>query len=281
MSKKEDHKRDLSKLLAVFLENGDDEKIERYLAANSNLPGQRANLELAEAFAEAAEDYSKEDPEKIWNLCSRLTEIASDEAPANSPREFLPFCGAYSVGAIGSVHPRFFKKSLSRLRKIADDPRWRMREAVAKGVQKLLGRENEKTLKELEAWIEDNEWLAMRAVAAGVAEPVLLKSNRTAKKALTLHKEIFEKILATKERKSLEFKTLKKGLGYTLSVVVHAIPREGFRYMRQLADSRDNDILTITRENLRKNRLVKNFPEEVVWIQKLLHAKTMGKEEKS
>jgi len=167
------------------------------------------------------------------------------------------------------------------LRKIADDPRWRLREAIAKGVQKVLGRENEKTSKELECWIEDNEWVAMRAVAAGVAEPALLKSNRTAKKALTLHKEIFDKILATKERKSLEFKRLKKALGYTLSVVVHAIPREGFRYMRQLADSRDNNILKITRENLRKKRLVKNFPEEVVWIQKLLHAKTMVKEEKS
>lgn len=78
-----------------------------------------------------------------------------------------------------------------------------------------------------------------------------------------MHKEIFSKILAAKERKSDKFKTLKKGLGYTLSVVIREIPKEGFENMRQLIDSKDNDILWIIGENLKKNRLVKNLPSEV------------------
>ena len=73
-----------------------------------------------------------------------------------------------------------------------------------------------------------------------------------------MHKEIFSKILAAKEWKSDKFKTLKKGLGYTLSVVICEIPKEGFENMRQLIDSKDNDILWIIGENLKKNRLVKN-----------------------
>jgi hypothetical protein len=110
----------------------------------------------------------------------------------------------------------------------------------------------------------------MRAAAAGVAEPTLLKNNMTARGALELQKRIFDKILATDERKSNEFKTLRKGLGYTLSVVICAIPKEGFEYMRQLVDLRDKDVLWIIRENLKKNRLIKNFPEQVDSIRKLL-----------
>jgi hypothetical protein len=109
----------------------------------------------------------------------------------------------------------------------------------------------------------------MRAVAAGVAEPALLKDKQTAKLAFELHKKIFVKIVAGRERKS-EIKTLKQGLGYSLSVVVCAIPREGFEYMRQLIDTQDADILWILKENLKKNRLIKNFPKEVASIKKLL-----------
>jgi hypothetical protein len=63
---------------------------------------------------------------------------------------------------------------------------------------------------------------------------------------------------------------LKQGLGYSLSVIVCAVPEEGFEYMRQLAGTQDADILWIVKENLKKNRLLKNFPEEVASTKKLL-----------
>jgi hypothetical protein len=110
----------------------------------------------------------------------------------------------------------------------------------------------------------------MRAVAAGIAEPALLRNKETARLALDLHKKVFAQILATKERKSNEFKILKQGLGYTLSVVICAIPKEGFEYLHYLIDSQDSDILWIVRENLKKNRLIKNFPDKVFSTKKLL-----------
>jgi hypothetical protein len=97
-----------------------------------------------------------------------------------------------------------------------------------------------------------------------------LKDKQTAKSAFELHKKIFAKIVAAQERKSAEFKTLKQGLGYSLSVVTCAIPREGFEYMCQLADMQDADVLWIVKENLKKNRLIKNFPKEVASIKILL-----------
>lgn len=270
MRKRDRCRGDLDRLLDEFLRSGEAGIVAEYLVSNSNLPGPRANLELADAFVEAVQDFSRTDSIRLWNLCFGLTEILPDEAPVNDPKEFLPFCGAYAVGAIGSAHPEFFAESFSRLREVADDPRWRLREAVAKGIQKMIEMEPQRTLTVLEGWIKEDEWLGMRAVAAGVAEPFLLKNSVIAGRALGLHKRIFDRILAAKSRKSPEFRILRKGLGYTLSVVVCAVPKEGFRYMRQLVESKDKDVLWIVRQNLRKNRLMKSFPVEVDSTRKLL-----------
>lgn len=270
MDKKENHKKDLANLFDEFLKNWNEKKIIEYIISNSNLPGPRANLEMAQAFAEVVEEYYAKDPERLWSLSLKLIEVSSDEAPVNDPREFLPFCGARAMGAIGSVSPAFFTKALSLLKELANDPRWRTREAVAIGLQKLLEKHGQRTMKELESWILKDDWLVMRAVAAGVAEPVLLKNEQYAQWALDLHKKIFNQILDTKDRKSEEFKKLKQGVGYTLSVVIHAIPEEGFEYIHQLIDSQDSDILWIVKENLKKKRLTKNFPEEVSSIKKLI-----------
>lgn len=113
----------------------------------------------------------------------------------------------------------------------------------------------------------------MRAVAAGVAEPAILNNHdETARKALELHTKIFSRILSTKDRKSDAFKTMRKGLGYTLSVVVCAVPNEGFALIQQLIGLQDADILWIIKQNLKKNRLTKNFPDYVASINELLSA---------
>lgn len=270
MGKKENHKKDLVGFFDDFLKVGEEGKIVEYLVSNSNLPGRRANLELGEAFAEMVEDYFRKDPERLWDLCLKLIDVSSDVALVNDPREFLPFCGAWAMGSIGSVSSEFFQKALARLKELANDPRWRLREAVAFGIQKLIERESEKTLKEMKRWIIGGNWLEMRAVAAGVAEPSLLRDKQVALEGLELHKKIFDQIIVSKERKSVEFKKLKRALGYSLSVIVCAVSKEGIEYMYQLINSEDADILWIVKENLKKNRLKKNFPEEVVLLKKSL-----------
>jgi hypothetical protein len=269
MSRKESYKEHLNDVMGEALEAGNEENLTEYLTSNSNLPGPRGNLELAEAFADVVKDYAGKEPQKLWNLCLKLTQFSLVEAPVNSPKEFLVFCGARGVGAIGASQETF-QEAMSRLKELASDPRWRTREGVAMAVQNMIGKQPQKTLREIEGWVENNNWLAMRAVVAGVAEPALLKDKQTAISAFELHKKIFAKIIAAQERKSAEFKTLKQGLGYSLSVVTRAIPREGFEYMRQLIEEQDADVLWIVKENLKKNRLIKNFPEEVASIKKLL-----------
>src|SRR4030042_523256 len=269
MSRKEGYKEHLTDLIDEALKTDNEENLRKFLSSNSSLPGPRGNLELAEAFADIVKDYAEKEPEKLWNLCLKLTQFSLIEAPVNNPKEFLVFCGARGIGALGSSQ-RFFQKAMSRLKELANDPRWRTREGVAMALQSMIETQPQKTLNEIAEWIESDSWLAVRAVAAGVAEPALLKDEQTAKSAFELHKQIFAKIAAARERKSSEFKTLKQGLGYSLSVVICAVSREGFEYMRQLAEQGDADILWIVKENLKKNRLLKNFPEEVASMKKLL-----------
>jgi hypothetical protein len=85
-----------------------------------------------------------------------------------------------------------------------------------------------------------------------------------------LHEKIFSHILVNRERKTGEFKILRQALGYSLSVVVCAIPKEGFEYIQRIAGSHDVDVLWVTRENLKKNRLVRNFPDEVAAAREIL-----------
>ena len=269
MSRKENYRKHFAYYFDEFFKSNDEEKLREYLLSNSNLPGPRGNLELAYAFAETVENYATTEPERMWSLCQELISVSS-EAPTNDPREFLAFCGTLATGSIGSISSVFFQKALSRLQEFARDPRWRTREAVAMGLQRLLAKQSQKSLNALEEWIRNDNWLVMRAIAAGVAEPALLGDEQTARQALELHKKIFAHILSARQRKSEEFKTLRQGLGYTLSVVTVAIPKEGFEYVRLLVNSRDTDVLWIIKENLKKNRLTKNFPNEVAQINKLL-----------
>jgi hypothetical protein len=270
MSKKENYKKCLICLFNDFLKTDNEVSVTDYLASNSHLPGPRGNLELAYAFVEVARDFSTKDPYKMWELASRLISVSASETPVNNPREFLPFCGAVAIGVVGSVNRVFRRKAFGLLKILAGDSRWRTKEGVAMGVQKLVARQSQNALKELDRWIAENDWLAMRAVAAGIAEPALLRDEQTAKDALELHRRIFAQIFAAGERKTAEFRTLRQTLGYSLSVVTCASPKEGFAYMQRLVGSYDADVLWVIKENLKKNRLIRNFPNEVAATKKLL-----------
>lgn len=263
MSKKERHKEELSPILKKLSKAEGREELFAYITGNSNLPGPRANLELAGAFADLVEKHATEDSGKIWGLLNTMMVFLPEEAPVNDPKEFLPFCGVVGMAALSSACPQFLNATLGKLKAMAEDKRWRIREAVAQSIQKLLARIRPKTLKTIQSWVGTDNWLIMRAVTAGVAEPYLLKQPQIAKASYELHQKILSAILAHEERNTDAFRVLRKTLGYSLSIIVGSEPMQGFSYLHELAKSRDSDIRWILNENLKKNRLIKNFPDEV------------------
>ncbi len=267
---KDQHRQDLTKLFDALVHSGDATALHRYIVSNSNLPSPRANLELAAAFSELAREVSEGAGDAVWELATSMAAVAADEAPVDAPEEFVPFCGALAVGAIASTSPRLHHQALAMLKALARDPRWRMREAVAMGLQQLLDSRPQQTIEQLTSWVEGGDFLEMRAAAAAVADPAALTHAETALSALELHRAIVQRLLESSERKSDAFRVLRKALGYTLSVVVQAVPEPGFEFMVGLIETRDPDLAWIVKQNLQKNRLVKNCPNQVEAAKRLL-----------
>jgi hypothetical protein len=107
-----------------------------YLRRNSGLPGPRANLELAQAAAESAS------PARIRRWCAISPEHGSDD-------EYLAFCGVIGLGILAA---RGSKPALGRLGLFASDPRWRIREAVALGLQLVGDRDWDQLLRTARSW---------------------------------------------------------------------------------------------------------------------------------
>ena len=268
MTKVEEYREALARLLDAYLAMAQEKPLVDYLTANSNLPGPRGNLELAQAFADAVGERAERSGNALWDLCLRFAQISAEQAPVNAATEFLPFCGARGLAALGAALPALFESALERLHVQSRDARWRTREGVAMGLQDLMASNAAAALRALGTWIQPADWLAMRAAAAGVAEPRLLHAAAVAAAALELHRRIIAAVLAASDRKSAEFKALRQGLGYSLSVVVVAAPQQGFAYLAELAASPDEDAQWILRENLKKNRLAKPYSRQVLALQR-------------
>jgi hypothetical protein len=269
MTPRDTYIREVARLLTSLLASGNTADLLAYLAAESRLPGPRANLELAGAFSETVREFAVADPgdhQALWNLCVELACISPEDAPAGDPHEFIVLCGVRGIGAIGSVSPACAQAAVNHLAEASADPRRGVQEAVAMAVQDLLSRQRDTAVPELEGWVEGGSWLAMRAAVAGIAEPGLLAETDLAETALRLHRKTLIRVYMAKERQSDAFLALRNALGYTLSLVVAALPTIGFEYLRQLATLDDLDIRWIIRENLDKSQLPERYPETVQHI---------------
>ena len=225
--------------------------LDAYLLKESGLPGPRGNIELAQAVADVGDEA----------LFRRLLLNTPDMAPANDPHEFLAFCGAVGLGKLlakGKID------SFKELRSLASDPRWRLREGVAMGLQRGGMKDMKKLLDEMEKWGRGNP-LEQRAAAAALCEPALLKDKADVERVLRILDDITTSIGSIDNRKSEEFIALKKGLAYCWSVAAAAYPEKGKKAMEKWFSSRDKDIVWIMKENLKKNRLERKDP---AWVKK-------------
>lgn len=257
---------EITRQLGLFATRFTDDEFRAYVAANSRLPGPRANLEFADAFARAVRGQEAQ-WRTMWTLCTRWTATPPKDAPTDDPREFVVFCGARGLGALGMASPARATEALVHLRTLARDPRWRVREAVAMAIQDLAADQTKAVLGALRHWVAPGAWLEMRAVAAGLAEPRVLEAPKAPRTALEMHEDIVRYLRKAEDRSTAEFRTLRQCLAYSVSVVVAAAPEEGFRWMMRLAESEDPDVQWIVRENLKKGRLANRHPEWVKRIQ--------------
>jgi hypothetical protein len=105
-----------------------------------------------------------------------------------------------------------------------------------------------------------------------VADPLLLGDVDLAGAALRLHEVVMARFAAAPDRRDPAFRVLRRGLGFSLSVVVASAPAAGFRLLRVLAARGDPDVAWVLRSNLGKARLARRHPAEVAEVRRLLEA---------
>jgi len=257
----------------ILLKNrGQKKTLFDLLEKSSGLPGPRANLELMYSFARSVASMSL--LEWQWEVIVEMASISPSKAPANTPKEYLPVCGIVAMGALlaqGLPRPRK-RAALGAIRKAASDPRWRSREAAAMALQ-LIGEKDPAALRDIVGqWLPGAALLEMRAIAAGLAHPPLLGDADFTLFCLETSRTILKEAARTPaaSRRRDDFRVLRQGLGYALSVFAEKSPREGFRLLEETASSGDADLQWIVRENLKKNRLVGKYPEDVRRVASLL-----------
>lgn len=246
------------------------EALEAFLKNNSGLPGPRANLKLAEQFAEEVMGRIPDEP--AWKLLLEWSRRSEAEAPANDPGEFLPFCAIQAIGACYTALTAERKKeALPVLKEAMSDPRWRVREAVAIALQRI-GEQDFGLLEEwFEDWLEQANALERRAFVATLAHPPLLGNREHALFGLKLAERILQDwAMGLPISEKEEARVLNKGLEYTLSVLVEKEPEEGFAVMRRVAAMNDKQMDRILSANLGKARLSKKYPKEVAEVRLLL-----------
>jgi hypothetical protein len=214
-----------------------------YLRANSGLPGPRANLELVRAFGEEA------------------TPAQVHEA-AGSGDEYLALCGAAGLGRLLAEGGDATADATAALRGLADDDRWRVREGVAMGLQRLGDADLSRMLDLAASWAADPSPLVRRAAVAGVCEPRLLRDPGAAARALDLLDTVTATITPDPAGR-----VLRKALGYCWSVAVAALPGPGFDRLARWAASDDPDVRWVVRENLKKARLTRADAGRVAALQ--------------
>jgi HEAT repeat protein len=214
---------------------------EPFLLEHSGLPGPRGNLELAAAAVEEADEAT----------LRRWAALGPADARFGSAEEFLAFCGVVGLGRLLAAGDR---SALPDLRRLAGDPRWRIREAVAIALQRFGDADFGGLLGEMQHWARGTP-LERRAAVAALCEPRLLAEPKRVRDVLVVLDGVTAELPGIGDRRSDEFRALRKTLGYGWSVALAALPEEGKARFEHLLASDDPDVRWIARENLRKKRL--------------------------
>ncbi len=239
MTKADDYRRALANL--------DD--WEPFLVEESGLPGPRGNIELAQVVADVG----------TRKRFDRFLTWTPERAPIGSREEYLAFCGTVGLGRLAAEGDT---KVLPRLRKLASDPRWRVREGVAMALQRLGAADMRALLVEMRRWAKGNEF-EQRAAAAALCEPVLLKREQDARSVLVILDAITRDLSRSTDRRSEGFRVLRQGLAYCWSVAVAAAPDDGRSRMERWMRRDDPDVRWVMKQNLAKKRIVAAGPD---WV---------------
>lgn len=243
---------------AIFLE-GSPDLLRSYLNENSNLPGPRGNLTLAERLSKLVSRTWKEKREYL---------IEALEQWRASDNEYLLFCYYSTLGHLMAHHPEEDAWAKGALYEGNFSKHWRAREAVTFAVVAMLKTRPRYTLDLLKQWNQNSHIIVLRNILVALADPTSLKSNLEIGEELRdyIHKAInIVKKPSEEEKANESYKLLKKSLGFVLSVAA----MEDSRIVDDMmgwVNLGNRELVSIVKQNAKKNRFKKRYPEKYVYF---------------
>lgn len=143
---------------------------------------------------------------------------------------------------------------IETIRKYASHKSWRIREAVAMGIQEISEENMQATLKNISK-MQVGNFYEKRAIVTGLCEPKLLKDIKVANTVISILKEITETFNHNKLADDEE--SLRKALAYGWSVAIVHAPVIWKKAFEKLLERESKHIKWTIKENLKKNRLIK------------------------
>ena len=136
-----------------------------FLCRVSGLPGVRVNAAIVEAFAVACAARGK----KSDALLRTMAALHPDEAPGGTVLEFLPVCATAAIGARAASDARARDSMLALLHELAEDMRFRVRDAVPEALAAIGARTGDALLADVDGWMDG--FFHAAAVLRALARP--------------------------------------------------------------------------------------------------------------
>jgi hypothetical protein len=120
------------------------------LARRSGLPGRKVNDAALLQFAETCRARGA----AVDRLIVAMATLDADSAPGATALEFIPVCGVTAVGARAAADAAAFLRMLGTLHECADDPRFRVRDAVVAALVRVGEKHGDRVVSELAIWMD-------------------------------------------------------------------------------------------------------------------------------
>ena len=268
MGKSADVPDHLAGLLTAAI-SGQKDALYKQLARLSGLPGTRPNLPFAERFGEVVASQGKGADAFIVELAT----LDENQAPGATAWEFLPVCGVYALTARATKDDKAYKKFMGLLHGLADDPRFRVRDAVVEALVRLGTMRTVQLLDDVQPWM-DGYHHAAAVVLAVAHEPFLAAIDDFA--SLEPRLEDAFVLLENAPRAAARYpghKHLVDALSNTPRIVAGRFGVPAFDQLARWTRTKDPDLRAIIEKNLTGTRLVGRYRSEIERVKAAL-AKT-------
>ncbi len=238
------------------------------LAVASGLPGTRANLAVADAFAtECAARGAAAD-----RLLFAMAALSADDAPGASAREFLPMCGVIGLGARAALDPRVRAKALAAIHDASEDLRFRVREAAVRALARVGAAAGAALARDVASWMDG--YFQAAAVLVALADPAWTNAIDDPADALDRLDEAFA-LARDAPRAAARWpgrKALVEALGLAPAALAARFGVPVFDRMIAWSNIEQPELREAIENNLKGAKLASRYADEVARVRAALEA---------